>query len=120
PAPVLRRHPGASGVPFPPDPAAPPVQGADRGRARVRGAAGGGGHRGQDRHHVMAEHMDEVEQVADAAESWEVVATKEWFSGRVISLRTDTVVMPGGVTADRDYVVHPGSVGVVALDDRNR
>ena len=69
---------------------------------------------------MMAEHMDEVEQVADAAESWEVVATKEWFSGRVISLRTDTVVMPGGVTADRDYVVHPGSVGVVALDDRNR
>jgi ADP-ribose pyrophosphatase len=58
--------------------------------------------------------------VEDTDESWKVVASAERFSGRVISVRTDTVVMPGGVTADRDYVVHPGSVAVLALDDEER
>lgn len=58
--------------------------------------------------------------VRDVAESWEVSASVERFSGRVISVRTDTVAMPGGVTADRDYAVHPGSVAVVALDDADR
>ena len=33
--PVLRRHPGASGIPVPPDPAASAVQGPDRGRPRA-------------------------------------------------------------------------------------
>ncbi|WP_407695913.1 NUDIX domain-containing protein [Sphaerimonospora thailandensis] len=59
-------------------------------------------------------------QVRDVEESWEVVAAAERFSGRVISVRTDTVVMPDGGTADRDYAVHPGSVAVVALDDSGR
>ncbi|GLW22431.1 NUDIX hydrolase [Microbispora amethystogenes] len=58
--------------------------------------------------------------VEDVEESWNVVATTRHFAGRVISVRTDTVEMPGGVVADRDYVVHPGSVAVVALDDEDR
>ncbi|WP_433501571.1 NUDIX domain-containing protein [Sphaerimonospora sp. CA-214678] len=58
--------------------------------------------------------------VRDVAESWEVSASVDRFAGRVITVRTDTVAMPGGVTADRDYAVHPGSVGVLALDDADR
>lgn len=58
--------------------------------------------------------------VEDAEESWNVVASAERFAGRVIAVRTDTVDMPGGVTADRDYIVHPGSVAVLALDDEDR
>ncbi|MEW9531411.1 NUDIX domain-containing protein [Microbispora sp. NPDC049125] len=58
--------------------------------------------------------------VEDSEESWEVVASADRFAGRVISVRTDTVRMPGGVVADRDYVVHPGSVAVIALDDDER
>jgi ADP-ribose pyrophosphatase len=58
--------------------------------------------------------------VEDVEESWEVVAGKERFAGRVISVRTDTVVMPSGEVADRDYVVHPGAVAVLALDDEDR
>nr|WP_189178473.1 NUDIX hydrolase [Microbispora rosea] len=58
--------------------------------------------------------------VEDTEESWKVVASAERFAGRVITVRTDTVDMPGGVTADRDYVVHPGSVAVLALDDADR
>ncbi|MEZ0071752.1 NUDIX domain-containing protein [Planotetraspora sp. GP83] len=58
--------------------------------------------------------------IEDLAESWEVTGSAERFAGRVISVRTDTVKMPGGVVADRDYVVHPGSVAVLALDDDDR
>lgn len=48
---------------------------------------------------------------------YEVVATEEVYSGRVISLRRDTVSMPEGGTSVREVVSHPGAVGVVALDD---
>src|SRR6266540_1077274 len=44
----------------------------------------------------------------------------ERFSGRVFSVVTDTVSMPGGGNAERDYIRHPGAVGVVALDDQHR
>lgn len=45
-----------------------------------------------------------------AVQSSEVV-----FRGRVISVRKDIVTMPGDTTSQRDVVVHPGAVGVVAL-----
>ena len=35
----------------------------------------------------------------------------------VVALRTDLVLMPDGTSAERDVVVHPGAVGIVALDD---
>jgi ADP-ribose pyrophosphatase len=37
-------------------------------------------------------------------------------SGRVIDVRTDQVAMPGARIASRDVVVHPGAVGIIALD----
>ena len=37
-------------------------------------------------------------------------------TGRVIDVRSDEVVLPDGGTATRDVVVHPGAVGVIALD----
>ncbi|GAB7052148.1 NUDIX domain-containing protein [Catenuloplanes indicus] len=49
-----------------------------------------------------------------------VVSRTERFSGRVFSVVTDRVTMPGGGAADRDYLRHVGAVGVVALDDRGR
>ncbi|WP_033411602.1 NUDIX domain-containing protein [Nonomuraea coxensis] len=58
--------------------------------------------------------------ISDTPESWDVVETKERFSGRVIRVVTDTVRMPRDEVADRDYVVHPGSVAVLALDDLDR
>ncbi|MEV0968462.1 MULTISPECIES: NUDIX domain-containing protein [Microtetraspora] len=59
-------------------------------------------------------------RVEDVAESWEVTDSKERFAARVISVRTDTVRMPGDETADRDYVVHPGSVAVLAIDEDDK
>jgi len=47
-------------------------------------------------------------------------STEVFRSGRVIDVRSDVVVMPDGSTAVRDVVVHPGAVGIVALDDAER
>jgi ADP-ribose pyrophosphatase len=55
---------------------------------------------------------------ADEPASYPVAQTTAAFrSGRVIDVRTDTVVMPDGARAKRDVVVHPGAVGIVALDE---
>jgi ADP-ribose pyrophosphatase len=40
-------------------------------------------------------------------------------SGRVVDVRTDQVAMPGGGVASRDVVVHPGAVGIIALNERD-
>ncbi|HWG97977.1 MAG TPA: NUDIX hydrolase [Pilimelia sp.] len=47
-------------------------------------------------------------------------ATREHFAGRVFTVVTDEVEMPGGGVADRDYVRHVGAVGVLALDEQGR
>jgi 8-oxo-dGTP pyrophosphatase MutT (NUDIX family) len=47
--------------------------------------------------------------------TYEVHGSREVYRGKVISLRVDEVAMPGGSVAERDVVVHPGAVGVVAL-----
>lgn len=46
-----------------------------------------------------------------------VLASEPVYEGRVISLRRDTVAMPGGGDSVREVVHHPGAVAVVALDD---
>lgn len=63
------------------------------------------------------------EEVRDTPERWEVVDTAERFRGWVIGVRSDRVRMPSGAATEvvtRDVVEHPGSVGVVALDDDDR
>lgn len=60
---------------------------------------------------------------ADVPEQWEVAGSEDRFKGRVVQVRTDRVRMPNGDTteiAERDIVVHPGSVGVICLDDEER
>ncbi len=44
----------------------------------------------------------------------------ERFHGKIFSVVTDRVTMPGGGQADRDYVRHVGAVGVVPLGDDGR
>ncbi|GAA0834397.1 NUDIX domain-containing protein [Streptosporangium amethystogenes subsp. fukuiense] len=61
-----------------------------------------------------------VLEVLDVPEEWKVTSSTEHFRARVITAVTDAVVMPEGEVVNRDYVVHPGSVVVVALDDRER
>jgi len=58
--------------------------------------------------------------IRDTPEEWEIRATETPFVGNKTSVRTDDVVMPDGTVVHRDYQVHPGSVGVLALDDEGR
>lgn len=51
---------------------------------------------------------------------YEVIASRIVFVGRVTSMRSDQVAMPGGVSSQRDVVELPGAVGIVALDDKGR
>lgn len=65
--------------------------------------------------------MDEVWDgpVEDSFESHEVVARRLQFSGAVWDVRSDDVLI-GSHAVTRDLVVHPGAVGVVALDEHDR
>ncbi|ABD12513.1 ADP-ribose pyrophosphatase [Frankia sp. CcI156] len=51
---------------------------------------------------------------------YEVTESTLAYQGRVISVRRDQVRMPDGDISQRDVVVHPGAVGVVALDEADR
>jgi 8-oxo-dGTP pyrophosphatase MutT (NUDIX family) len=53
----------------------------------------------------------------DEPARWPVVSTAELVRGRLVTLRTDKVRMPDGELAERDVVIHPGAVAVLALDD---
>lgn len=41
------------------------------------------------------------------------VSREEIFSGRLLNVRRDTVRMPDGATATREYIVHPGAVAIL-------
>ena len=54
------------------------------------------------------------------AHDYQVLDSETVFEGRVISVVKDRVSMPGDTDSQRDVVVHPGAVGVVALDAEGR
>jgi 8-oxo-dGTP pyrophosphatase MutT (NUDIX family) len=55
-----------------------------------------------------------------APHGFRLLASETIYEGRVISLRRDTVAMPGGGDSVREVVSHPGAVAVVALDAEDR
>jgi 8-oxo-dGDP phosphatase len=58
--------------------------------------------------------------VEDSPDDRRVVSRREAFTGNVIAVRTDQVDLGGGHLVTRDVVVHPGAVGVVALDEKDQ
>lgn len=46
-----------------------------------------------------------------------VTDSEDLYVGRILALRQDKVVMPGGRPAVREVIEHPGAVAVLALDD---
>ena len=54
-----------------------------------------------------------------APHEFRLLESEPVYKGRVISLRRDTVAMPGGGDSVREVVHHPGAVAVVALDDQD-
>lgn len=67
--------------------------------------------------------MDEPEwagPLRDEAQDAQLLSRVEHFRGRVWSVARDEVRLPGGAVVIRDVVVHPGAVGVAAIDDDER
>ncbi len=58
--------------------------------------------------------------IADATEHWPVVSSAELLRSRLITVRADKVRMPDNQTAEREVVLHPGAVAVLALDEADR
>jgi ADP-ribose pyrophosphatase len=56
----------------------------------------------------------------DTADRYRVRSRTEHFAGPMFHLVTDEVELPGDNVVRRDYIVHIGAVGVVALDDDGR
>ncbi|MDQ7911220.1 NUDIX hydrolase [Phytohabitans sp. ZYX-F-186] len=57
---------------------------------------------------------------SDTQAPYRVTGTREHFQGALFSVVTDTVRMPDGTSAVRDYLRHMGAVCVVAIDDEER
>lgn len=49
-----------------------------------------------------------------------VLASAEVFTGRIWDVHRDTVDLGEAGTVQREYVVHPGAVGILALDEADR
>ena len=58
--------------------------------------------------------------IADTAEHWPVAASTELARSRLFAVRADQVRTPEDQLAERDMVLHPGAVAVLALDDADR
>lgn len=59
--------------------------------------------------------------IEDRAERWPVRSSSVAHrTGRVITVRQDVVIPVVGDRFTRDVVVHPGAVGILALDDQER
>jgi 8-oxo-dGDP phosphatase len=56
-------------------------------------------------------------EIRDVPERWPVASSAELARGPLLRVRTDTVRMPDGQTADREIVEHPGAVAVLGLDE---
>lgn len=56
----------------------------------------------------------------DEAFPSQTLTRTEHVQGRVWSVVSDEVRLPGGAVAVRDVVVHPGAVGVAAIDESDR
>lgn len=58
--------------------------------------------------------------IADAVDPWPILSHEVLATGRVCSFVRDRVQTPGESDMTREYLWHPGAVGVMALDDEGR
>ncbi|GAA2178771.1 NUDIX hydrolase [Brooklawnia cerclae] len=61
-----------------------------------------------------------MDDLVDVPESWPVVSHEVKATGRVQNFVEERVVTPTGDTMVRQWVGHPGAVGIMALDDQGR
>jgi len=58
--------------------------------------------------------------IEDSVRRYPVAGSTRHFTGSVIGVRSDQVQMPDGAVVARDVVEHPGAVGIIAVDQRER
>ena len=58
--------------------------------------------------------------IKDEPEAWPVASSAEVLRTRLVAVRVDKVRTPDHHLAERDVVLHPGAVAVLALDDADR
>lgn len=59
-------------------------------------------------------------ELVDLPLAWPVVATTTLAHGGIADFVADDIETPDGERIRREYVAHPGAVGVIALDDQQR
>ncbi|HEY6665993.1 MAG TPA: NUDIX hydrolase [Propionibacteriaceae bacterium] len=60
------------------------------------------------------------DQLVDVPLAWPVESSTVRAQGKITSYVEDQVRTPDGQLITREYLKHPGAVGVIALDDRDR
>ncbi|MFM7597369.1 MAG: NUDIX domain-containing protein [Actinomycetota bacterium] len=58
--------------------------------------------------------------IRDVRDPSELLGRTSRYEGRVWRVVTDAIRLPDGTEVERDIIVHPGAVGIVALDDDDR
>lgn len=61
-----------------------------------------------------------ADEVADEPLAWPILAGERLGKGVIQEFVRDVVRAPDGATMKRDYLVHTGAVGVIALDEHER
>jgi len=59
-------------------------------------------------------------ELVDHAVAWPVTAERVLGAGNFTDLLQDDITAPDGSTLQREYLRHPGAVGIIALDDQGR
>lgn len=59
-------------------------------------------------------------QAGSGRHVFEIVDSRTLYSGAIVALRLDQVVMPGGHIVEREVVEHHGAVAIVAVDADDR
>jgi len=60
------------------------------------------------------------DQLVDVPLAWPVESSTVLAQGKITSYVEDQVRTPDGQLITREYLKHPGAVGVIALDDHDR
>ncbi|BAK34761.1 putative hydrolase [Microlunatus phosphovorus NM-1] len=69
---------------------------------------------------VLGGHVLSRAELVDEAVSWPVTAEHVLGAGSFTALLRDSVTAPDGETLHREYLRHPGAVGIIALDAEGR
>lgn len=60
------------------------------------------------------------DELVDTPDSWPVEASRLLASGAVTSFVEERVLTPDRHRLDRQFTLHPGAVGIIAIDDQER